>query len=118
MRLKIYRARDVATAIAQVRAELGVDALILGTRRVGDGVEVTAALEEGVAPVAAPPITPPDPAREAILTWHGHPRHLRGLCCTAACRRRCETGSDLPRCLCRWETRRSFWPVRQGAAKP
>ena len=73
MRLKLYRARDVAAAIAQVRAELGVDALILSTRRVGDGVEVTAALEEPAAP-SAPALA--DPAREAALAWHGVPAPL------------------------------------------
>ena len=72
MRLKLYRARDVAAAMAQVRAELGTEALILSTRRVGDGVEVTAALENPLppAPVAA------DPAREATLSWHGVPAPL------------------------------------------
>ncbi len=77
MRLKLYRARDVAAAMAQVRAELGVDALILSTRRVGEGVEVTAALEDP-APQPAPPA--PDPEREATLAWHGVPSDLaRGL---------------------------------------
>src|SRR6516165_8047354 len=47
MRLKLYRAPAMADAMAQVRAELGEDALILATRRVGDGVEVTAAQEPG-----------------------------------------------------------------------
>ena len=45
MRLKLYRAPAMAQAMARVRAELGPDALILGTRRVADGVEVTAAVE-------------------------------------------------------------------------
>ena len=45
MRLKLYRAASMAEAMARVRAELGADALILATRRVGDGVEITAALE-------------------------------------------------------------------------
>ncbi len=35
----------MADAMAQVRAELGADALILNTRKVADGVEITAALE-------------------------------------------------------------------------
>ena len=45
MRLKLYRAATLSQAMARVRAELGVEALILGSRRVGDGVELTAALE-------------------------------------------------------------------------
>ena len=73
MRLKLYRAPDVATAMAQMRAELGPDALILATRRVADGVELTAAF----APPAPEPVAPlPDPAREAALAWHGVPAPL------------------------------------------
>ncbi len=72
MRLKLYRARDVAGAMAQVRAELGTEALILSTRRLGDGVEVTAALDD--LPSCAP--VPADPAREATLAWHGVPAPL------------------------------------------
>lgn len=75
MRLKLYRARDVAAAMAQVRADLGVDALILSTRRVGEGVEVTAALENPAPPPSAPVLIT-DPARDALLTWHGVPTAL------------------------------------------
>ena len=71
MRLKLYRAPSVSEAMARVRAELGPDALILATRRVADGVEVTAALEP-VEP--APP--PPDPERQRQLAWHGVPQPL------------------------------------------
>lgn len=52
MRLKLYRAATMVEAMACVRRELGTDALILGTRRVADGVEITAAIE----PAAARPI--------------------------------------------------------------
>jgi flagellar biosynthesis protein FlhF len=73
MRLKLYRAPAMAEAMARVRAELGEDALILATRRVGDGVEVTAALEPDEAP---PPLAPPDPARLAALEFHAVPAAL------------------------------------------
>jgi flagellar biosynthesis protein FlhF len=43
MRLKIYRAASMTQAMAQLRAELGPDALILGARTLRDGVELTAA---------------------------------------------------------------------------
>lgn len=56
----------MADAMRQVRAELGPDALILSSRRVGDGVEITAALE----PPAPAPV---DPARQHALTWHAVP---------------------------------------------
>ncbi len=45
MRLKLFRAPRMAEAMAQVRAGLGEDAVILGSRRVAGGVEVTAALD-------------------------------------------------------------------------
>ncbi len=70
MRLKLYRAPAMAQAMARVRAELGEDALILATRRVGDGVEVTAALEPQTP---SPPLPPADPARLAALEFHGVP---------------------------------------------
>jgi len=68
MRLKLYRAPAMAQAMARVRAELGEDALILTTRRVGNEVEITAALEQDDAP---PQLAAPDPARLASLDFHG-----------------------------------------------
>ncbi len=81
MRLKLYRAPSVSEAMARVRVELGPDALILATRRVAEGVEVTAALEpvepmDPMEPVAAPRPPPPDPERERQLAWHGVPPAL------------------------------------------
>ncbi len=72
MRLKLYRAPGVTEAMARVRAELGLDALILATRRVADGVELTAALD----PDDVPPAPLPDPERERLLAWHGVPPRL------------------------------------------
>jgi flagellar biosynthesis protein FlhF len=71
MRLKLFRAAGMAEAIAQVRLELGADALILNTRRVAGGVEITAALEPDPEPAQL------DPGRLAILGWHGVPQNLR-----------------------------------------
>ena len=71
MRLKLFRAATVAQAMAQVRATFGADALILGTRHLADGVEVTAALEDDQPPPAAP-----DPDRLALLRHHGVPEAL------------------------------------------
>jgi len=65
----------MTTAMALVRSNLGPDALILSTRRVGDGVEVTAALEP--APDALP-LPEPDRERDAVLGWHGVPTRLAG----------------------------------------
>ncbi|HEY2616740.1 MAG TPA: GTP-binding protein [Acetobacteraceae bacterium] len=73
MRLKLYRAPAMAQAMARVRAELGEDAMILATRRVGDGVEVTAALEpeDLTSPSALA-----DPDRLAVLDFHSVPAAL------------------------------------------
>ncbi len=60
--------------MARVRTELGADALILGTRRVPDGVELTAALE----PTDTNPPPPPDRGRAAALAFHAVPDRLRG----------------------------------------
>lgn len=80
MRLKIFRAPVLADAMRQVRQDMGPDALILATRRVGDGVEITACLEAAAPAPAAPlPPPPPDPARLRLLTWHGLPRDLGEL---------------------------------------
>lgn len=70
MRLKLYRAASVAEAMQRVRAELGNDALIIGTRPVGEGMEVTAAVE--TAPAIAT-----DAASQAALEFHGVPPALR-----------------------------------------
>ncbi len=69
MRLKLFRAATLKQAMAHVRADLGADALILGSRRVADGVEVTAALE----PAEPVPVRLPDPRAVATLDWHGVP---------------------------------------------
>ena len=63
MRLKLFRAAVMAEAMAQVRAELGAEALILNARPVAGGVEVTAALE----PEIEPEPVPLEPARITAL---------------------------------------------------
>ncbi|HUB49903.1 MAG TPA: GTP-binding protein [Acetobacteraceae bacterium] len=71
MRLKLFRAAGMSAAMAQLRAELGPDALILGTRRVAGGVEITAALEPD-----EPPPPAPDPVRLNALHFHAVPAAL------------------------------------------
>ncbi|WP_144184194.1 flagellar biosynthesis protein FlhF [Elioraea rosea] len=89
MRIRTFRARTVAAAMSAARAELGPDALMLGTRRVADGVELTAATEpeEEIAPVVpvapAPVAAPPrDHAVEQALAAHGLPEGLRAALAT------------------------------------
>lgn len=81
MRLRVFHARTAAQALAQARAALGEEALILSTRRAQGGVEVTAAApvaEEPVEPLAPRPPrhAPPDEALAAALRRHGVPAAL------------------------------------------
>src|SRR3954454_8132579 len=73
MRLKVYQAPNMGAAMAMVRTELGPEALIVATRPMDGGIEVTAALEQAAA--AAAPL--PDPARDEWFRWHGVPDALR-----------------------------------------
>jgi flagellar biosynthesis protein FlhF len=78
MRLKVFRAARMADAMAMLRQELGADAVILGTRRVAQGVEVTAALEPE-EPVLIPPMAeaaPAMPAPSGPLGFHNLPPGL------------------------------------------
>lgn len=72
MRLKLFQASNMTAAMALVRSSLGPDALILSTRRVAGGVEVTAALEPSLD--EPPPLV--DAAQNAALAWHGVPPGL------------------------------------------
>ncbi|UFN48284.1 GTPase [Roseomonas sp. OT10] len=65
MRLRVFHAPSMAQAMAQLRAELGADVVILDNRRVAGGVEVTAALEAEELPPAAPGA--PDPGAPQLL---------------------------------------------------
>ncbi len=77
MRLKLYRAANMAAAMDAVRAELGGEALILNSRRMKDGVEVTAGVDAAPVAVVAPAmVVTPDSARPARLQWHGVPAAL------------------------------------------
>ena len=88
MKIIRHTARDMRQALRAVREQLGEDAVILSSRRTGDGVEVTAAvdfdastLEAGgfsgtpavaalPAPIPAPSFAPP-PASAGLLTVAG-----------------------------------------------
>lgn len=57
MQLRVFHGRNASLALAAARDALGEEAIILDTRRVGGGVEVTAALD-----VAEPLLIPPEGA--------------------------------------------------------
>lgn len=76
MRLKVFRAPRMAEAMALLRAELGAEAVILGTRRVAGGVEVTAALDPE-EPVLIPPAgAAAAPSAAGPLAFHNLPSGL------------------------------------------
>lgn len=84
MRLKLFKAASMPEAIARVRSEMGADALILATKRVANGVEITAAVEPEKS-------EPSPPGSETALQYTAFRR-----------------GSNLPGWLlprCRWRRR-------------
>lgn len=76
MRLRTIRAARMSDAMATLRAELGEDAVILGTRRVAGGVEITAAQEVGDEPLVIAPEPEPAPAMAPALRRHNLPPAL------------------------------------------
>lgn len=82
MRLRVFQARTAALALEQVREALGESAVVLGTRRVGGEVEITAARDaetEGAdEPILIPPGPPPEapPGLAPALARHNLPAGL------------------------------------------
>ena len=83
MKIKQYLGTDVRDALRQIRAELGADAVILSTRRLGQGVEVSAAADAATAPipvaVALAAASPPASLVAEQLAMSGELRTLRQL---------------------------------------
>jgi flagellar biosynthesis protein FlhF len=85
MRLKLFRAATMAEAMRLVRREMGPDALMLSSRRVAEGVEITAGLDAAAqalptpepAPEPPPEPKPTPPAHDETLAWHGASPTLR-----------------------------------------
>lgn len=100
MRLKVFRAASPVEAMARIRTELGPDALIVSTRRVAGGVEVTAALEPNPEPLPRQK----DPQLLAALAYHGVPETLRAAF----------GAGDLPQALAE-QLRFAALPLQQSA---
>src|SRR5688572_25092192 len=74
MRIQRYIARDMRSALAQVREALGPDAVILSSGRIGNEVEVVAAIDMEVAQaVASAPPARSYAARAAESTPRAEP---------------------------------------------
>ena len=103
MRIRIFRATSLADAMAQVRDELGLDALILGTETRAGLVEVTAALEteDESEPAAtfrsARPILRCRICRLPCFHYRRHKGRCSGTTCRLPCFRRCRTDRWKPR---------------------
>lgn len=104
MRLKCYSAPSMAEAMAQVRQELGDDAIIVSTQRAsgGQGVRITAALEETasddevhIALSGGVPSPVLDYIREQLI-YHGLPPRLIERLMSAARR----VGAEDPTMAC------------------
>jgi flagellar biosynthesis protein FlhF len=73
MKIIRHTARDMRQALRAVREQLGEDAVILSSRRTGEGVEVTAAVDFDATTLEAggfadtPPPGPPSPIIDAML---------------------------------------------------
>ncbi len=80
MRLRTFTARTMPEAMALVRQQLGVDAIILSTQRSGAGVVVTAGLDQADEPssdvLAAEPEQDPIEILHETLAAHGTPARL------------------------------------------
>lgn len=78
MRLRVFTGRTASAALRDARAALGEDAVILSTRRVAGGVEVTAAVESA-EPILIEPPPPPAVPRPEIARHNPPEEVLRAL---------------------------------------
>ncbi|MBY0335389.1 MAG: GTPase [Acetobacteraceae bacterium] len=76
MRLRVFHARTASLALEQVRDALGEEAVVLSTRRVAGGVEVTAAQDGAEEPLLIPPEPVAPPALPPALARHNLPPAL------------------------------------------
>ena len=77
MRVKLYTARGMPEAMAMIRTELGADAVILNSRCINGGVEVTAGRDEpAAAPTRAPSSVGAARPDSCPLLAHGTPEPL------------------------------------------
>jgi flagellar biosynthesis protein FlhF len=71
MRIQRFLAKDMRSALAQVREALGPDAVILSSGRIGSDVEVTAAIDQEVQQAVAQAAASTEPVVHAALR-HGN----------------------------------------------
>ncbi|CAH9054396.1 Signal recognition particle receptor FtsY [Pseudoalteromonas holothuriae] len=74
MKIKRFFAKDMRTALKEVKEELGVDAVIMSNKKLADGVEIVAAIDNDRAPVAP---THEEPMEQQPQTRSASPRFVR-----------------------------------------
>lgn len=86
MQVRTFIAASMATALADIRQQLGPDAVILGSVPVPEGVEVTAAIDYADQPVTREPAPLPREAEYLIqaVAFHGAPVKLNERICRVA----------------------------------
>ena len=52
MKIRRYVAKDMRSALAQIKEELGAEAVIMSNKRIPEGVELMAAVDNNTQPVA------------------------------------------------------------------
>ena len=83
MRIKRFKAQDAKTAMQMVKAEMGVDAVILGTREIKEdgqpcAVEITAGLNFQPTPKPrTAPVYPDESETEPVRTFSGYSPYRR-----------------------------------------
>lgn len=65
MKIKRFVAKDMRTALTEVKEFLGPDAIILSNKKVAGGVEIVAAIDPEATPVKASP-EPETPVQPAV----------------------------------------------------
>ena len=65
MKIKRYVAKDMRTALAQIKEELGADAVIMSNKKIPEGVELMAAVDYSTQAPSAQQEAPSDPATSA-----------------------------------------------------
>lgn len=66
MKIKRYNAKDMRTALALVKEELGVDAVIMSNKKTATGIELVAAIDSEAQPAEQTPTPTPAPVASNI----------------------------------------------------
>ncbi len=75
MKIRRFVAKDMRTALAQIKEELGVDAVIMSNKKIPEGVELMAAVDynQAVSPAKA---SNPNPINESLAKQHSMSREV------------------------------------------